>query len=119
MMIVIAVGIGYTAYLLFSHKEADSLTVSDLKAQTESLQGQQLRVEGKVAPGSVDWDTETRVIRFVLTDDKDSLHIVYKGIVPDDFKPGAEVVVEGRYVPDDAFEALSFGSRRSFCSFCH
>lgn len=32
---------------------------------------------------------------------------------------GIDLVVEGRYRPDDVFEALSFGSGRSICNFCH
>ena len=118
-VLVLVVGVGYAAYLLFSHKGADSLTVSELRSQAEFLDDQQIRVEGKVTPGSIDWDDKTRVIRFVLTDDKESLRIVYRGIVPDDFRPGGELVVEGRHRPDGVFEALSFSSRRSLCSFCH
>ena len=118
-VLVLVVGVGYAAYLLFSHKGADSLTVSELRSQAEFLHDQHLRVEGRVAPGSVDWDDKAQVMRFVLTDDNESLHIVYKGIVPDNFKPGADLVVEGRHRPDGVFEALSFGSRRSLCSFCH
>lgn len=32
---------------------------------------------------------------------------------------GVDLVVEGKYGPNDVFEALSFGNRRSFCNFCH
>ena len=116
---MIVAGIGYTSYLLFGHQGIDSLTVSDLKSHAESLHNQQLEVEGKVTPGSINWNSQDQILRFVLTDDKESLHVIYKGIVPDDFKPGAELVVVGKYHPDDVFEALSFDSRRSFCTFCH
>ena len=118
-MIILAVGLGYTAYSLFIHSGADYLTVSELRSQAELLYDQRARVEGKVVPGSVDWDNETKVMRFTFTDDREGLGIVYDGVVPDSFKPGAELVVEGRYRPDGVFEALSFDSRRSFCSFCH
>ena len=117
--VVLAVGLSYVAYSLFIHSGADYLTVSELKSQVESLPDQQVRVGGKVAPGSIDWDDKAQVMRFALTDDKESLTIVYEGIVPDNFKPGAELVVEGRYRPDDVFEALSLGSRRSLCTLCH
>ncbi|MEE9399461.1 MAG: cytochrome c maturation protein CcmE [Dehalococcoidales bacterium] len=117
--VVLAVGLSYVAYSLFIHSGADYLTVSELKSQVESLPDQQVRVGGKVAPGSIDWDDKAQVMRFALTDDKESLTIVYEGIVPDSFKPGADLVVEGRYRPDDVFQALSFGSRRSICNLCH
>ncbi len=112
-------GLGYVAYSLFVHGGDDSLTVSELKSQAESIYGQQVSVTGKVALGSVDWDEKVQVIRFVLTDDRESLAIVYKGIVPDDFKPGADLVVKGKYRPDGVFEALIFSSSRSLCTFCH
>ena len=118
-VIILLVGVSYAAYLLFSHNGADSLTVSELRSQAESLYDQQLRVEGKVVPGSIDWDDKAQVVRFVLTDNKGSLSVVYRGIVPDNFKPGADLITEGKYNPDGVFEALSFGSPRSVCSFCH
>ncbi len=117
--VVLAVGLSYVAYSLFMHSGADYLTVSELKSQVESLPNQQVRVGGKIAPGSIDWDDKAKVMRFALTDDRESLTVVYEGIVPDNFKPGSDLVVEGRYRPDGVFEATGFGSRRSICSLCH
>ncbi len=112
-------GLSYATYSLFSHSGADYLTVSEFMSQAESIYDQQVRVGGKVVPGSIDWDDKTKVMRFVLTDDRESLTIVYKGIVPDNFKPGTDLVVEGKYRTDGILEATSFGSRRSFCNLCH
>jgi cytochrome c-type biogenesis protein CcmE len=117
--IVLALGLGYAVYSLFIHSAADYLTVSELKSQVESLDSQQVRVGGRIVPGSIDWDDRTEEIRFAITDDKESLTIVYEGLVPDSFEPGAEVIVEGRSRTDDIFEALSFGSPRSLCNLCH
>lgn len=116
---VLAVGLSYVTYSLFIHSGADYLTVGELKAQGESLSNQQVRVGGKVVPGSINWDDKVKVMRFVLADDRESLTTVYEGIVPDNFKPGVDLIVEGRYRPDGVFEALSFGSRRSVCNLCH
>ncbi len=116
---VLAAGLGYAAYSLFIHSGADYLTVSELKSQAESLYDQQVRVEGKVAPGSIDWDEKSKIIRFTLTDDAASLTVVYEGIVPDNFKPGTELVVVGNYGTDGVFQVVSLGSRRSVCNVCH
>ncbi len=116
---VLAVGLSYGVYSLVIHTGVDYLTVSELKSQAESLQSQRVRVGGKIAPGSIDWDDESKVMKFALIDDKESLTIIHKGIVPDNFKPGADLVVEGKYRSDDTFEAVSFGSGRSFCNLCH
>ncbi|MFC2021717.1 cytochrome c maturation protein CcmE [Chloroflexota bacterium] len=118
-VVVLAAALSYVAYSLFIHSGADYLAVSELISQVDSLPDQQVRVGGKVVPGSITWDDKAKVMRFVLADDKESLAIVYAGVVPDSFKPGADLIAEGRYRPDDVFEALSFGSRRSFCNVCH
>ena len=76
-------------------------------------------MNGRVASGLVDWDIKSQVMRFVLADDKESLSVVYEGIVPDSFKPGVVLTVEGRYRSDGIFEASGFGSDRSLCAFCH
>jgi cytochrome c-type biogenesis protein CcmE len=119
IVVALALGLGYGAYSLFIHSGIDSITVSELMTQVESLHGQRVSVEGKIAPGSVDWDNEAKVMRFVLTDDKQSLSAIYRGIVPDNFKPGASLIIEGKHGPDDFFEVSSFGQRRSVCNLCH
>ena len=117
--VVLAVGLSYVAYSLFIHSGADYLSVSELKSQAEFLYGQSVRVEGKVSPGSIEWDSGSQTLRFVLADDEESLAVVFQGIAPDEFKPGAELIVEGKYRTDGVLEATSFGSRRSVCSLCH
>ncbi len=119
IIVVAVVGLGYLAYSLFIHSGVDYLTVSELKSQADSLNSTQVRVGGRIAPGSIDWDDKARVIRFTLTDDRESLSVVHNGMVPDNFKPGAELIVEGKYRPDNIFEALSFSNSRSVCNLCH
>ena len=116
---VLVLGLSYAAYSLFSHTGADYLTVSELRSQVDSINSEPVMVEGRVAPGSIDWDDKAQVMRFTLTDDRESLTIVYEGIVPDSFKPGAELIVVGRYRPDDVLEAMSIGREGSFCNSCH
>ena len=118
-MTVTAAGLAYASYSLFVHTEAEYLTVRELKSQAESVYGRQTRVEGKVAPGTVDWDSGSQTLRFVLADDGESLAVVFQGLAPDEFRPGAELIVEGKYRTDGVFEATGFGSRRSVCNICH
>ncbi len=119
LMAVTTVGLAYASYSLFVHTQTEYLTVGQLKSQADSLYGQQTRVEGKVAPGTIDWDSESKTMKFVLTNDEENLAVVFQGIVPDEFKPGAEFIIEGRYRTDGVLEATSFGSRRSVCNLCH
>ena len=91
----------------------------NLKSQADSTIGQSVRVLGKVVPGSIKWDDKGKTIRFILADGRESLTIVYNGIVPDSFKPGVELIAEGRYHTDDILEAVSLANPRPFCSVCH
>ncbi len=119
-MVVLALVLSHPVYAPFIIRVGDDyLTISELKAQAESLYGKQVRVGGRVASGKINWDDKTNVMRFALTNDKEILAIVYTGIVPNSFKPGVDLVVEGVYRPDDIFEAVSFGNRGSFCNLCH
>ena len=117
--IIVMVGVGLSLYIWLNHQEPGAMTVSELASQGSPSADSRLRVEGKVNPGSIEWDNKSQVMSFVLTDDKGSLNVAYKGIVPENFKPGAQVTIEGRYSPDGAFEAVKFGSDRSLCAICH
>ncbi|OGO42224.1 MAG: hypothetical protein A2137_04120 [Chloroflexi bacterium RBG_16_58_8] len=69
-----------------------------------------VRVNGVVAPGSVEQTEQGRALKFVVTDVKDnskSLAIYYKGVVPDSFKVGNEVVSDGKLGADGVFYATA------------
>jgi cytochrome c-type biogenesis protein CcmE len=63
--------------------------------------GQTIRVAGFVAQRGLVKDDATQTVRFVITDTatnaQPTLSVVYNGVVPDAFKAGAQVVVEGTY----------------------
>ena len=45
------------------------------------------------------------VLRFALSDAQDTVDVIYRGMAPDSFKPGAEVALKGRYIESGLFEA--------------
>jgi cytochrome c-type biogenesis protein CcmE len=128
---VAALGLICGAYIIFIHvgadsltvsqfrTGADSLTVSQFRTEAASLQEQTVNVKGTVVSGSINWNEETKTIEFALADSRESLNVVYSGVVPDLFKPGVEIEVTGKYRPDDIFEAGSFGGRKVICTVCH
>jgi cytochrome c-type biogenesis protein CcmE len=105
---IIAGGIivGAVCYLMFSGI-GDSMvyyyTVSELTAQARDVAGKGVRVSGYVAPGSVGRAPGRSELRFLVFEkgSPKTLPVVYGGIVPDTFKPNAEVVVEGVYRPEE------------------
>jgi len=94
-------------YLVFANTQANAvyyLTVSELK-NCGTCSTQSVRVAGVVQAGSVVRDDQKQLIRFVIADGEKSLPVVYSGIVPDIFRPGIQVVVEGHYSGQGPFQA--------------
>lgn len=116
---IVLVG-GFLAYVALTHSDDDQLTVAELKAQGKNAFGRVIQVKGEVKYGSITWDRQNLVLRFALSDAPDTLDVIYRGVAPDSFKPGADVTLEGRYSESGVFEAQSFSSSGSFlCSICH
>ena len=67
--------------------------------------GHAFRVGGLVEQGSVAKDGPA--IRFRITDKKNTLQVVYRGVLPDLFRENQGVVVEGSLAPDGSFTASS------------
>jgi len=62
----------------------------------KAADGQAIRLGGMVENGSIRRQADGVTIRFVVTDGKAETHVAYRGIVPDLFREGSGVVVEGR-----------------------
>ena len=76
---------------------------SDIAAQ-QVLPGTRLRLGGLVKEGSVKRG-ENLQINFAVTDGKSDVPVSYTGIVPDLFREGQGVVVEGKLEPGGTFKA--------------
>ena len=55
-----------------------------------------IRLGGMVAEGSVERDPESLEVSFVVTDFQNQVRVTYTGILPDLFREGQGVVVQGR-----------------------
>lgn len=111
---------GIAAYVSFGHSGERPFTVAKLKAQGDSVFGQVVQVTGEVESGSIQWDGQERILRFALQDAEESLDVIYLGIAPDSFEPGAKIVLKGIYTPSGPFEAASITSGESaLCRVCH
>ncbi len=101
--------LGGFSYLVFSGLSQDSvyfLNVSEAMAMERS-EINQARLFGKVA--GEDIERESLGVAFSLVDkvnSEQSIRVDYRGAVPDTFKPGAEVIVEGSFdAAGQVFEA--------------
>jgi cytochrome c-type biogenesis protein CcmE len=77
---------------------------TDLMAKPQPP-GRAVRLGGLVEKGSVAKDADGLTIHFKVTDLKTSLLVAYKGVLPDLFREGQGVVVEGSLQPDGSFRA--------------
>jgi len=99
--------LGAVIYLVDTNTRADAiyyLTVSELKSCT-TCTSQSVRVAGVVQAGSIVHNDQKQQISFVIADSGNRLPVVYSGIVPDIFRPGITVVVEGHYTGQGPFQA--------------
>jgi len=103
--IFILIIVAYLIYAGIRDTMVYYITASELKTKGTSLNSDGLRLGGRVIDGSISWDSKTTELKFVLTDSKDQVQVIYRGIVPDTFKGGADIIVEGSYVPPGVFHA--------------
>ena len=67
--------------------------------------GEQMRLGGMVAAGSIKRQADGLTIDFVATDGKASIPVQFKGIVPDLFAENSGMVADGRMRADGTFVA--------------
>jgi cytochrome c-type biogenesis protein CcmE len=103
--LVVFLALAYLGYRGFSGSASYYYTVSEVVEKGDSVYGKNVRVNGDVVPGSVDWKPERLALSFVIADVGESLLVTYKGIVPDAFKAGNEVVVAGKLNADGVLRA--------------
>ena len=70
-------------------------TVEEVQSQLSSLQSRGIRINGRAEA----IETRGGKCRFHVVGEQESLPVVYEGLLPDTFKEGAEVVIEGRWDP--------------------
>lgn len=97
--------VGAVSYLMFSGINDTMVyyyTLSELKEKKSELAGVGLRIHGHVSSGTIRIDRERSQVDFLVMEKEtpNTLPVTYQGIIPDTFKDGAEVVVEGIYQAD-------------------
>ena len=97
--------VGAVSYLMFSGINDTMVyyyTLSELMEKKSDLADVDLRIHGHVSSGTIRIDRERSQVDFLVMEKKttNTLPVTYQGIIPDTFKDGAEVVVEGTYEAD-------------------
>jgi len=103
--IVIVAAIGYLVVTGITRTSVYYLKVNELLSKGDSIYDKGVRVEGKVVDGSIKKDPTALKVDFRITDGTKDMTIHYEGIIPDLFKDGRDVVVEGKYTREGIFKA--------------
>ena len=100
---VIMLALGWIAIRGLTGNFVYYLTPTDVVAHHKAEVGQRIRLGGYVVPGSV--QHASSVLMFTVTDGTDSIQISDTGAVPELFKAGQGVVLEGALGADGRFHA--------------
>lgn len=76
-------------------------------AADPTLHGVGIKLGARVVPGSIKRAAGGREYAFVVTDGAREIPVQYRGIAPDTFTDGVDVVVEGRMGQDGTFHATT------------
>jgi cytochrome c-type biogenesis protein CcmE len=104
LAIVAVIGAGLLALSGLKEQAAFFYTPSDLAAAGNPV-GKPIRLGGMVMSGSVAKLPDGITTRFIVTDNRRMLGVLYRGILPDLFREGSGVVAEGQLAPNGAFIA--------------
>jgi len=102
---VLLAAVGYLITTAVQSTAVYYLTVGELTAAGPSMYGQAVRVAGNVVPGSIVRDTASFSVRFEAEDESGRIPVLYRGVLPDIFGDGVQVVLEGKYAPGGPFAA--------------
>ena len=105
--------LGTASYLMASSIRETAvyyLTPGELSAKTvadPTFYETGVKVGARVVPGSIRRAAGGRETSFAMTDGAKTYNVVYRGITPDTFTDGVDVVVEGRLGRDGTFRATT------------
>ena len=105
--VILVAAMGYLLYIAFGSSTVYYVTVSELLDKGQDTYDANIRVTGKIAEGSIEWNAEELELKFAVVEGGASLPVIYKGSKPDGFKAGADIMVEGKYSPEKIFRASS------------
>ncbi len=109
--VVLALALGYMIYAAFPGNALYFLSVREFMEKEDAKDGRMVRVSGKLVDDSFRREGNSTLSRFQLTDKASgvvsgNLAATYTGILPDlFFNPHSEVILQGRYGPNQVFEA--------------
>jgi cytochrome c-type biogenesis protein CcmE len=78
---------------------------TQLSAAGDKAYGATIRLGGVVKAGTLDWDTDSNELRFIVSDSSSEVKVHASGAPPQMFREGIGVVVEGTLSRSGVFES--------------
>lgn len=102
---IIILAVAYLIMISLNSSVSYYLTVSELMDKSSELKNTKVRVIGKIVDDSIQWNAEDLELEFEISEGGQTLPVVYNGAKPAGFEPSSDILVEGKYRPDQAFSA--------------
>ncbi len=104
---LIVSSIGFLVYSAVDQTKMYMITVAEYLSAGDSYAGTTVRIAGRVAKDSMNWDASKRDLHFTLRDieREGDVTVHYSGLLPDMFSEDRDVIVEGPFADGDVFEA--------------
>jgi len=101
---VLLLALSYLAFTAFPGTLRYYMTVEELVARQQEMDGKKVRVVGMLLSDSFKRELGTTNARFILTDGNENLDATYTGVLPDlFFNPHSEIILEGAFGPEGLF----------------
>ncbi|MGN7610665.1 cytochrome c maturation protein CcmE [Magnetococcales bacterium HHB-1] len=88
-------------------------TTTETLEKDKTLQGERIRIGGMVQEGSLIRQKDSQKVQFLVTDGKKHISVYYQGLLPDLFREGQGVIVEGVWRGEKRFKADSILAKHS------
>lgn len=103
--VVICIALGFLLFTGLNSCSVYYYTVGELLEKGETKFGENVRVSGTIVGNSIAYDPGKPELRFAITDETASLHVIYLGERPHTFDEDKDIVVEGELNSDGIFQA--------------
>ncbi|MFQ5638590.1 MAG: cytochrome c maturation protein CcmE [bacterium] len=102
---IIVLVLGWLVISGFNENMQYYVSIDELKTMSEQEMARGLRVKGTLVSGSLVENVDNLNKTFRIFENDSELEVRYVGLLPDTFKDGAEVLVEGAYTSAGYFDA--------------
>jgi len=95
---VIALAVVYLIFTATQSTAAYFFTIGELYERGEAAYDRYIRVSGKVTDAAIQFDPRDLMLRFQIADESgQTLPVVFHGPKPDQLRPDAEAILEGKF----------------------